>query len=71
MKIIFTALLTLLAHMFVSVQTEPYENLLDHRSGFGNEVTGGAGGELIILNSLDYTAFKSAGKLIFGTSKKI
>ncbi len=57
-KLLFTILL--FVSMIVSSQTEQYEDLLEHRSGFGRDVTGGAGGELIILNSLDYETFKQA-----------
>ncbi|CAA6828577.1 MAG: Unknown protein [uncultured Thiotrichaceae bacterium] len=40
--------------------TQAYENLLQHREGFGRNVTGGAGGKLIVLDSLDYEKFKQA-----------
>ena len=57
---IFLAAIISLAALQAVAQTEPYEDLLDHRSGFGRDVTGGAGGELVVLNSLDYTTFKAA-----------
>ncbi len=60
----YIAFTTLLAcwgiHVRVQAQTGPYENLLEHRSGFGENVTGGTGGELVVLNSNDFEAFAAA-----------
>ena len=41
-------------------QTESYEDLLDHRTGFGRNVTGGAGGDVVIIDTLDYSVLKAA-----------
>ena len=59
-KKIYTLLIILLSGVLLNAQTEPYEDLLEHRSGFGQNVTGGAGGELVILNTLDFNTFKDA-----------
>jgi len=33
--------------------TRPYEDLLNHRGGFANDVTGGVGGEVVVIDSLN------------------
>ena len=40
--------------------TTPYEDLLCHRGGFGGAVTGGAGGELIVIDNLNDGSFLTA-----------
>jgi len=40
--------------------TKPYLDLLRHRSGFAAHVTGGAGGELITIKTLDFSALRDA-----------
>ena len=41
-------------------KTKPFEDLLLHRKGYGANVTGGAGGELVIVDSLDFSQLKAA-----------
>jgi len=43
-------------------QTTEYEDLLSHRSGFGKNVTGGAGGEVVIITSLTDGSFQTAAE---------
>lgn len=40
--------------------TCPYEDLLNHRSGFANDVTGGTGGEVVVIDSLNYEDLRDA-----------
>ncbi len=58
-KILLLILITSLP-TFAFADTSAYENLLRYRSGFGQNVTGGAGGEVIILKDLDFKKFKQA-----------
>ncbi len=45
---------------FASSANRPYEDLLKHRLGFARHVTGGAGGELVVLDRLDFNLLKQA-----------
>ena len=39
---------------------KPHEDLLEHRSGFGRNVTGGEGGEVVVIDKLDFATFQKA-----------
>jgi len=41
-------------------QTKSYEDFLEHRSGFTNKVTGGAGGDVVVITNLEDGSFKTA-----------
>ena len=40
--------------------TGKYEDLLEHRSGFARHVTGGAGGEVVVLDTLNFATLRKA-----------
>lgn len=40
--------------------TLPYQDLLQHRVGFAASVTGGAGGKLVVLDTLDFARLRDA-----------
>ncbi len=50
--------------------TTPYENLLDHRSGFAKDVTGGAGGKLITISAIGEEGFKRLKIAVAGDKPK-
>ncbi len=43
-----------------AVSTQAYEDLLEHRLGFAERVTGGSGGEVVVLDTLDFSRFRKA-----------
>lgn len=47
-------------------QTEPYEYLLDHRSGFAKDVRGGAGGTLITITETGDAGFIQLRNAVHG-----
>jgi pectate lyase len=49
--------LLLLSSVFVTAQTEPYEDLLEHRSGFAESVSGGKGGTVITITAVGDAGF--------------
>lgn len=44
----------------ISTSTKKYEDLLNYRSGFAKDVTGGAGGEVVVISDLEDDSFKRA-----------
>ncbi len=46
--------------VWANEETAVYEDLLHYRSGFGQNVTGGAGGEVVVIKTLDFHELKKA-----------
>ncbi len=46
--------------LYKRAATSAYEDILKHRSGYAKTVTGGLGGEVVILDSLDIDDFRKA-----------
>ena len=62
--------LSVLFTVLATAQTEPYEDLLDHRSGFARNVTGGAGGTVVTITAVGDAGFNQLKSALAGDEPK-
>ena len=60
----------LLSGLMGSSQTEAYEDLLEHRSGFASTVTGGTGGEVVTITSVGDAGFNQLRSALSGDAPR-
>ena len=69
-KNILLLIIAVLISVIGSAQTEPYEDLLEHRSGFAESVTGGQGGEVVTITATGDAGFNQLRSALSGDQAK-